>query len=98
MKKPRKLQPGEVANFETLRAAFANGDCCLIRGRELATGKEVGLICAGIKQPDGGCEFVPLAVQFTGNPYEDYSIDDDQGTGEGAATRPGRDRGSDQSG
>lgn len=94
----RKLQKGETTNFETLRKAFANGDACLARGKEVATGKDVALICAGVRTEDGGCQFVPLAMQFTGNPYEDYSIEDDTDTSEGAATRTGSGGGSDQPG
>ena len=35
-----------------------------------ATGETVPVICAANRLPDGGADFVPLAMLFDGNPYE----------------------------
>lgn len=64
------LATGQKANFETLQAAFGNGDAALMECQLATTGEPVAVICAANRLPDGGVEFAPFAMLFDGNPYE----------------------------
>ena len=64
------LLPGYKQNFDTLRQAFAAGDVALMECQLAATGEAAAVICAANRQADGGIEFAPFAMMFSGNPYE----------------------------
>lgn len=70
------LQPGDVANFETLKRAFANGDVCLMECTDAATGEYRAVICAVYTDEGAGengedmIATVPLATMPYGDPYE----------------------------
>ena len=64
------LPTGHKANFETLQAAFDNGDVALMECQLAATGEPVAVLCAANRLPDGEVEFAPFAMLFNGNPYE----------------------------
>lgn len=66
------LKEGDVANFETMRLAFRNGDLALVRSRRKSDGKEVALVCA-MGYEDGVYYPVPLAVMVEGNPFDDFN-------------------------
>ena len=63
------LAIGHKHNFETLREAISAGDAALLECQLTATGETVPVICAANRLPDGGVEFVPLAMQFNDDPY-----------------------------
>ncbi len=56
-------------NFETLQEAFANGDVALMECQLKATGQPVAVIVAVTRDGDE-FGFVPFAMMFDGNPYE----------------------------
>jgi hypothetical protein len=64
------LAEGCRQNFDTIARAVANGDAALLECRLAATGEPVPVICAVNSLPNDDIEFVPLAMLFTGNPYE----------------------------
>lgn len=64
------LPTGHKATFETLQAAFGNGDVALMECQLASTGEPVAVLCAANRQEDGAVEFVPLATLLNGNPYE----------------------------
>ncbi len=68
-KDPMALRPGDIANFETLKEAFDNGDLALVSSRRKADGAKVALVCA-VSQDDGEYTMAPLAVMIEGDPYE----------------------------
>jgi len=62
-----------MANFETLRRAVKNGDAALMECIDNKTGKPTALIVATAPSENGKeIDITPLAVLFTGDPYEDY--------------------------
>lgn len=63
----KKLLACEKANFETLRRAVMNGDAALVRCT--MKGKPVAVVCA-VNRPGDEFEMAPIAMLFTGNPYE----------------------------
>ena len=65
------IQKGYKANFMTMKAAFANGDVCLLECTDTATGKPVIVVCAAQSHANGDTTFVPLAKMFDGNPYNE---------------------------
>ena len=65
------IQKGYKANFETMKAAFANGDVCIMECTDTTTKKPVIVICAAQREDDGDVTFVPLAKMFDGNPYNE---------------------------
>lgn len=71
--KDLKIQKSYKSNFETLQKAIKNGDACIVKVIENKTGELRVAVCA--IQPDGesGVMFVPLALLFDGNPYEDFT-------------------------
>ncbi len=64
------LATGHKANFETLQAAFDNGDVALMECQLAATGEPVAVVCAANRHDDGSVEFAPFAMLFNDNPYE----------------------------
>jgi hypothetical protein len=64
------LSVGDRTNFETLQAAFLNGDVAMMECELVATGEPVAVVCAANRQEDGSVEFAPFAMMFAGNPYE----------------------------
>lgn len=63
------LSEGEKANFETLRAAFEQGDVALLECQLVRTGESTAVICAVNREPDQSLAFVPIAQLFAGDPY-----------------------------
>ena len=64
------LSRGHKRNFRTLRRAFLAGRAALMECQQADSGETVPVICAVNGLPDGGVEFVPFAMLFTGNPYQ----------------------------
>lgn len=64
------LKEGDRDNFETLRQAVLNGDCCLMECSDKKDGSYVAVVCA-VNRVDGEFEMAPLARLFTHNPYEE---------------------------
>ena len=64
------LSQGHRQNFDTLRRAMLAGDAALMECQLAATGEPVAVICAANGLAEGGAEFVPFAMLFSGNPYE----------------------------
>jgi len=56
-------------NFETLRAAFENGDVALLECQLKTTGESVAVVVA-VNRDSDEFAFVPVAMMFNGNPYE----------------------------
>ena len=73
------LATGYRTNFDTLGSAFAVGDAALLECQLNATGKVVPVICAVNRLVDQQIEFVPIAMLFTGDPYETVSPPDPDG-------------------
>lgn len=65
------LKPGDVANFETMKLAFASGEAALMECTN-TKGEYVAVICA-VYQDEETKEIVmtPFAKLFEGNPYEE---------------------------
>lgn len=61
----------QAANFKTLKAAFANGDVCLMECLEIKSQEIVAVLCAVSRDPQTG-DFIttPFARFFNGNPFE----------------------------
>ena len=64
------LAVGHRQNFDMLRRAILAGDAALMECQLAATGEPVAVICAANRLAEGGAEFVPFAMLFSGNPYE----------------------------
>jgi len=64
------LAAGHRQNFDMLRRAMLAGDAALMECQLAATGEPVAVICAANRLAEGGAEFVPFAMLFSGNPYE----------------------------
>ena len=56
-------------NFETLQEAFVNGDVALMECQLKSTGEPVAVVVAVNREGDE-FSFVPFAMMFNGNPYE----------------------------
>jgi len=56
------IPKGTRANFETLKRAFAAGDVALMETTITKTGEFVDALCIAVKMPDGGAEFMPIAI------------------------------------
>lgn len=69
---PMAIQPGFIANFETLTRAFAHDAVCIMECTRAQTGEPVILICA-VNHTGENFEFVPFAEMVSGNPYELYN-------------------------
>jgi len=69
------LLKGHRMQFETLQAAFRNGDVALMECQDKTTGKYVAVIVA-VNRVDGEFEFVPFAKLFDGDPYEEVNPPD----------------------
>lgn len=67
---PPKLTAGQRANFETLRRACKAGDLALVSARKL-DGTPTAIVCAMQPNEDGTISPIPLAYQFSGNPYDE---------------------------
>ena len=67
-----KRCPGYKDNFETLCKAVQNDDVCLSACTDKATGKDVAVVCA-VMRDKGDYILIPLAKLFTGNPYEEVN-------------------------
>jgi len=65
------IQPSQKQNFETLKEAMSNGDCCLLEAFDLKTERQVYLICAMNRAGETN-ELIPLAELVNENPYERY--------------------------
>ena len=65
-------------NFETLRAAFENGDVALLECQLKATGEPVAVVVA-VNRDSDEFAFVPFAMMFNGNPYEMLNPPDPDG-------------------
>jgi hypothetical protein len=66
---PRKLRPGDRANFDTLRRAAGAGDLALLSAIRKADGAHVALVCAMGRDGELVCP-VPVAVMIEGNPFD----------------------------
>ncbi len=64
---------GHRRNFDTLRKAFLAGDVALMECESTGTGQPVAVLCAANRLPDAEVEFVPFAMLFNGNPYEEIN-------------------------
>ena len=64
------LAIGHKHNFETLREAISAGDAALLECQLNATGKVVPVVCAVNRLADQQIQLVPIAMLFTGDPYE----------------------------
>lgn len=62
---------GAKQNFETLKAAAANGDLALMECRDTRTGEMVDVICA-VMHDGREYQFVPFGHMPRENPYERY--------------------------
>jgi hypothetical protein len=72
----KELREGDKSNFETLQRAFSNGDVCLVSAKRANKDERVALICA-VHREETDFVLSPLAEMVTGNPYEEYELDDD---------------------
>lgn len=63
------IAKGHKQNFETIRRAVLAGDAALLECQLASTGEAAAVICAANRLEDGGVEFVPLAILFSGDPY-----------------------------
>jgi hypothetical protein len=70
--KPPKLKKGYIANFDTLKRAFAHGDVALVSARRAQDNKPVALVCAMQANEDGTITPVPFAEMVNGNPFKLY--------------------------
>lgn len=68
--KPPRLTEDQIANFDTLKRAAANGALALVSALDTA-GNPVAILCAMQHNDDGTISPIPLAKQFAGNPYEE---------------------------
>ena len=64
------LGKGDKRNFETILNAASNGDLALLECADAKSGEQRSVICA-INRDGMDFKFVPLAVLFTGNPYDE---------------------------
>lgn len=71
-KKPPKLMPGYITNFETLKEACIAGDLALVSAIRKSDNKPVALVCAMSACDDGTIMPMPMAVMVEGNPFEDF--------------------------
>ena len=67
------MRPDTKTNFETLQAAFDNGDVALMECQLAATGEPVAVLLRRQPPADGEVEFAPFAMMFNGNPYEEIN-------------------------
>ena len=65
----KPLEPFK-ANFTTLQRAFENDDVCLVACTDRVTGELVPTICM-VNNHGDEIELVPVAMLFTGNPYDE---------------------------
>lgn len=65
------LQKGDIANFEVLKRAAADGNIALMECKDVKTGEYRAVICA-VSHVDGEFALVPFGHMCLGNPYEDY--------------------------
>lgn len=65
-----RLTKGQRANFEVLQRACQAGDLALVSVLR-TDGTPVAILCAMQRNDDGTISPVPLAYQFSGNPYEE---------------------------
>ena len=78
MAKPDTIVTRCRKNFQTLQRAFKQGDIGLVECQLKATGEPVAVICAF--QYDGEeIEFVPFAMMFSGNPYDQLNPPNPEG-------------------
>lgn len=75
-----RIEPGHVANFETLRRACKAGDLALLDCRDKRTGQPARVIVA-VHFDGAEYTFVPLARMFDGNPYDELDPPDPNGGG-----------------
>lgn len=66
---PGPLQPGDKANFETLRQACDDGNLALMSAIRKSDGKQVALVCA-VGWDGQMYTPTPVAVMVEGNLYE----------------------------
>jgi hypothetical protein len=66
---PRRLNKHERANFNTLMKAAGSDHLCLLSCTLKSTGENVPVVCA-VNRDGENFTFVPLAMMFTGNPYD----------------------------
>lgn len=83
IEKPPALTEGQIANFETLKRAAAEGDLALVSARVRATGEPVAILAA-VRFDGQAYQITPLALQFTesmagGDPYEYLADPTDDG-------------------
>ena len=57
------------SNFETIKAAFEQGDVALLECQLKSTGERVAVITA-VNYDGNEYNLVPFAMMFNGNPYE----------------------------
>lgn len=65
-----KLNKSQKTNFNTLGAAFDNGQVALMMCKDKRTLEDVAVICA-VQKNGEEFEFVPFAKLFNGNPYDE---------------------------
>lgn len=66
------IADGHKTNFETIQAAVANEDACLMEVYDRITGEEVVMLCATYKDEEENICFVQLARMVDSDPYESY--------------------------
>jgi len=67
------ISQGARKNFNTLLLAASNSDLCLVQCSKADTGEPIAVICAINKHSNGIIEFIPLAKQFDGSPYDEIN-------------------------
>lgn len=72
----KAIPKGHEQNLTTIIRAAKNGDLALVSAKN-ERDEDVVLMCAVVFARDGSAEIVPLAQMFTGNPYEQYRIQDE---------------------
>lgn len=65
------LKQSDVANFETLKRACADGALALVQCKDAKTG-EYRAVIAAVSFDGNEYNITPFGHMCTGNPYEDY--------------------------
>jgi hypothetical protein len=63
------LRPGDIRNFETLKAAFINDEVALVECTLKTTGEYRAVICAAVKTLEGGVNMTPFALLPWDDPF-----------------------------
>lgn len=65
------LKPGDVANFETLKRAFAEGNAALLECTDAKTGEYRAVLCA-VQRDGDDFLMIPFGNLCTTNPFDEY--------------------------